>query len=88
MKFIIINIYLYYFIAAYFLNPMFQYESNISNDEEVRTGIKEAIKRLEPDLEKQVQAMNEIRQFVNHNGEFGSVLTKKAVKSSLPGIII
>ena len=59
---------------------MFQYETNTSNDHEVRAGIKEAIKRLEPDLEKQVQAMNEIRQFVNRSGEFGSILTKKAVK--------
>ncbi|CAK9156352.1 unnamed protein product [Ilex paraguariensis] len=45
---------------AYFLNPIFQYSNQFFNHPEVRSGLKEVIKRLEPDLNKQARAMNEV----------------------------
>ncbi|KAL0412117.1 UNVERIFIED_CONTAM: hypothetical protein Slati_3801400 [Sesamum latifolium] len=51
---------------------------------EVRRGVKEVIKRLEPDLIVQANAMNEIRLFVEKLGEFGSPLARQAVSTSLP----
>ena len=46
--------------AGYFLNPVFQYSSNFSNHPEIRAGLKEVIKRLEPDVQKQALAINEV----------------------------
>ncbi|XP_051133269.1 uncharacterized protein LOC127252924 [Andrographis paniculata] len=71
--------------AAYFLNPGLQYSGTCEFDSsEVRKGVKEVIKRLEPDLDIQVKAMNEINIFVNKIGEFGSALAIRAVSTSLP----
>ncbi|KAK4385538.1 hypothetical protein Sango_2677800 [Sesamum angolense] len=50
----------------------------------VRRGVKEVIKRLEPDLIVQSNAINEIRLFVDKLGEFGSPLARQAVSTSLP----
>ena len=47
-------------MSAYFLNPMFQYSKQFSNHPEVKLGLKEVIKRLEPDLDKQAKTMNEV----------------------------
>ena len=37
-----------------------QYSKNFSTHSEVRNGLKEVIKRLEPDLNKQTRAINEV----------------------------
>ena len=47
-------------MSAYFLNPMFQYSKQFSHHPEVRLGLKEDIKILELDLDKQAKAMNDI----------------------------
>ncbi|XP_051130582.1 uncharacterized protein LOC127251067 isoform X2 [Andrographis paniculata] len=52
--------------------------------QQVRKGVKEVIKRLEPDLDIQVKAINEINTFVNKIGEFGSALAIRVVSTSLP----
>ncbi|RVW25997.1 hypothetical protein CK203_116828 [Vitis vinifera] len=70
--------------AAYFLNPMFQYSKHFSNHPEIKVGLKEVIKRLEPDLDRQAKVINEVKLFVDGQGEFGSALTKKAINQSLP----
>ncbi|XP_051143923.1 uncharacterized protein LOC127260255 [Andrographis paniculata] len=71
--------------AAYFLNPGLQYSGTCEFDSsEVRKGVKEVIKRLEPDLDIQVKDMNEINIFVNKIGEFGSALAIRVVSTSLP----
>ncbi|KAL6321849.1 hypothetical protein AAG906_035548 [Vitis piasezkii] len=51
-----------------------------------RIGLKEVIKRLEPDLDRQAKVINEVKLFVDGQGEFGSALTKKAINQSLPGL--
>ncbi|RVX00544.1 hypothetical protein CK203_036911 [Vitis vinifera] len=71
-------------VAAYFLNPMFQYSKQFSNHSKIKVGLKEVIKRLEPDLDRQAKAINEVKLFVDGQGEFGSALTKKAINQSLP----
>ena len=47
-------------MSAYFLNPMFQYSKQFSYHPEVKIGLKEVIKRLKPDLDRQTKAMNEV----------------------------
>ena len=48
---------------AYFLNPALQCSGTCEfNTREVRRGLKEVIKRLEPDLEVQAKAMNEVNK--------------------------
>ncbi|RVW32407.1 hypothetical protein CK203_109279 [Vitis vinifera] len=61
--------------AAAFLQPS-----------KIKVGLKEVIKRLEPDLDRQAKAINEVKLFVDGQGEFGSALTKKAINQSLPGL--
>ena len=47
----------------YFLNLVFQYSGTCEfNTSEVRRGLKEVIKRLEPNLEVQAKAMNEVHK--------------------------
>ena len=47
-------------MSAYFLNPIFQYSKQFSHHPEVKIGLKKVIKRLEPDLDRQEKAMNEV----------------------------
>ena len=47
-------------MVAYFLNPMFQYSKYFSNHLEIKIGLKEVIKRLEPNLDRQAKAINEV----------------------------
>ncbi|RVW83578.1 hypothetical protein CK203_039301 [Vitis vinifera] len=68
--------------AAYFLNPMFQYSKHFSNHPEIKVGLKEVIKILEPDLDRQAKSINEVKLFVDGQGEFGSALIKKSINQS------
>ncbi|KAL0444506.1 UNVERIFIED_CONTAM: hypothetical protein Slati_2173300 [Sesamum latifolium] len=71
--------------AGYFFNPVLQYSNTcVFEMAEVKRGVKEVIKRLEPDLIVQANAMNEIRLFVEKLGEFGSPLARQPVSTSLP----
>ncbi|RVW90681.1 hypothetical protein CK203_038851 [Vitis vinifera] len=56
---------------------MFQYSKHFSNHLEIKVGLKEVIKRLESDLDRQAKTINEVKLFVDDQGEFGSALTKK-----------
>ena len=47
-------------LSAYFLNPMFQYSKQFSHHPEIKIGLKEIIKRLEPHLDRQAKALNEV----------------------------
>ncbi|KAL6348183.1 hypothetical protein AAG906_002808 [Vitis piasezkii] len=78
------NHYLTYGII--FLNPMFQYSKHFANHPEIKVGLKEVIKRLEPNLDRQAKAINEVKLFVGSQGEFGNALTKKAINQSLPSL--
>ncbi|XP_055962310.1 uncharacterized protein LOC130015689 [Mercurialis annua] len=50
--------------AGYFFNPQFQYgKHDISNDKEVFAGTKNVIKRLEPTLDNQVKALNQVSKY-------------------------
>ncbi|RVX03800.1 hypothetical protein CK203_022941 [Vitis vinifera] len=65
---------------------MFQYSKYFSKHPKIKIGLKEVIKRLEPDLDRQSKAINEVKLFVDDQGEFGSALTKKAINQYLPGL--
>ncbi|KAL0333124.1 UNVERIFIED_CONTAM: hypothetical protein Scaly_2213900 [Sesamum calycinum] len=65
-----------------------QYSSSIFNTcvfetIEGRQRVKEVIKRLEPHLIVQDNAINEIRTFIDKLGEFGTPLARQAVSTSL-----
>ena len=47
-------------MTAYFLNPKFQYSKHFSNHPEIKIGLKEVIKRLELDLDRQAKTINEV----------------------------
>ena len=47
-------------MTTYFLNPMFQYSKHFFNHPKIKIGLKEVIKRLEPDLDRQEKAINEV----------------------------
>ncbi|RVW37559.1 hypothetical protein CK203_073924 [Vitis vinifera] len=48
--------------------------------------LKEVIKILEPNLDRQAKAINKVKLFDDGQGEFGSALTKKTINQSLPGL--
>ena len=47
-------------MSTYFLNSMFQYSKHFSNHSEIKIELKEVIKILEPDLDRQAKAINEV----------------------------
>nr|CAN59935.1 hypothetical protein VITISV_001877 [Vitis vinifera] len=53
---------------------------------EIKVGLKEVIKRLKPNLDRQAKAINEVKLFVDGQGKFGSALTEKAINQSLLGL--
>ncbi|RVW91561.1 hypothetical protein CK203_046150 [Vitis vinifera] len=61
-----------------------RWEGQLHRHLHAAVGLKEIIKRLEPDLDRQAKAINEVKLFVDGEGEFGSALTKKAINQSLP----
>ncbi|RVW66251.1 hypothetical protein CK203_066386 [Vitis vinifera] len=61
-----------------------RWEGQLHRHLHAAVGLKEVIKRLEPDLDRQAKAINEVKLFVDGQGEFGSALTKKAINQSLP----
>ncbi|XP_028114415.1 uncharacterized protein LOC114312383 [Camellia sinensis] len=68
--------------AGYFLNPIFQYGEHLSNHREVMSGVRNVISRLLPDLNEQIQAINQISLFCNKEDSFGAVLAQRAVKAT------
>ena len=47
-------------MSAYFLNPIFQYSKQFFHHSEIKIGLKEVIKILEPDLDRQAKTLNEV----------------------------
>ena len=54
------NNFFFLLMSAFFLNPMFQYSKQFSHHSEIKIGLKEVIKRLELDLDKQAKSLNEV----------------------------
>ncbi|KAF7146230.1 hypothetical protein RHSIM_Rhsim04G0084200 [Rhododendron simsii] len=55
--------------AGYFLNPIYKYGGNLSNHREVMNGVRKVIMRLLPDLNEQVEAINQIRHATRRSDE-------------------
>ncbi|CAO2841422.1 unnamed protein product [Amaranthus hypochondriacus] len=50
--------------AGYFLNPQYLYQDDrISKDDEVISGVKSVIQRLEPNMEAAIKALNQVTNF-------------------------
>ena len=47
-------------MVAYFLNPMFHYSKYFSNHTKIKIRLKEVIKILELDVDRQAKAINEV----------------------------
>ena len=47
-------------MITYFLNPMFQYSKYFSNHSKIKIGLKEVIKRLESNLDRQTKDINKV----------------------------
>ncbi|XP_058209973.1 uncharacterized protein LOC131323277 isoform X1 [Rhododendron vialii] len=71
--------------AGYFLNPIYQYGGNLSNHREVMDGVRKVIMRLLPDLNEQVEAINQISVFRNKEDSFGTTVAQVAVQATNPG---
>ncbi|XP_028120013.1 uncharacterized protein LOC114317473 [Camellia sinensis] len=72
--------------AGYFLNPQFQYGVTSSNEmiREVMDGLKKVITRLEPNMDAQVKATNQLLLFRDKQETFGTPLAQRAWKQSNP----
>ncbi|XP_028051855.1 uncharacterized protein LOC114256405 isoform X1 [Camellia sinensis] len=81
----IIN-FLVYCNRGYFLNPQFQYGVTSSNEmiREVMDGLKKVITRLEPNMDAQVKATNQLLLFRDKQETFGTLLAQRAWKQSNP----
>ena len=73
--------------AAYFLNPRFQYSSNISNHPEIRIGFSNCMMKLIPNREDQHKAMVQEQNFKKRIGLFGFGHARDAVNILAPGIL-
>ena len=47
-------------MTTYFLNPMFQYSKSFSHHPKIKIELKEVIKRLELDFDRQTKSLNEV----------------------------
>ncbi|XP_028060037.1 uncharacterized protein LOC114263653 [Camellia sinensis] len=72
--------------AGYFLNPQFQYGVTSSNEmiREVMDGLKKVITRLEPNMDAQVKATNQLLLFRDKQETLGTPLAQRAWKQSNP----
>ena len=57
--------------VVYYLNPQFQYSHQLGNRTDLLTSVKDIIKKLEPNVNVQVQALNEIKYFWDELLSFG-----------------
>ncbi|KAL7200287.1 hypothetical protein ACSBR1_032251 [Camellia fascicularis] len=74
------------YAAGYFLNPQFQYGVTSSKEmiREVMDGLKKLITRLEPNMDAQVKATNQLLLFRDKHETFGTLLAQRAWKQSNP----
>lgn len=40
-------------------------DDNITNDDEIKRGVRKVIERLEPDIESQIKALNQVSDIIN-----------------------
>ncbi|KAI8555769.1 hypothetical protein RHMOL_Rhmol05G0200200 [Rhododendron molle] len=70
--------------ASYFLNSIYQYGGNLSNHRKVMDGVRKVIMRLLPDLNEQVEAINQISVFRNKEYSFGTIVAQATVQAINP----
>ncbi|KAL2934312.1 50S ribosomal protein L19 [Bienertia sinuspersici] len=66
--------------AGCFLNPQYMYGSHdIGNDQELLKGVKNAISRLERDIEREVRALQQIHLYKDKMDSFATASAQKAI---------
>ncbi|XVE53931.1 hypothetical protein DITRI_Ditri03aG0041900 [Diplodiscus trichospermus] len=71
--------------TGHYLNPQFQYRPrDIGSDREVMLGLKNVIQQLEPNLDNQAKALNQMLTFRDKMESFGSPLAQRAIKFTNP----
>ncbi|KAK0608606.1 hypothetical protein LWI29_033278 [Acer saccharum] len=71
-------------VAAYYLNPQFQYSDGLSTHIEVKKGLMVCMKKLIPDEEARVRANLELNLFKNKDGFFGYGRAKNLIDNLSP----
>ena len=69
--------------AAYSLDPEFRSELNEA-PHEVIEDLQLILAQIYPNLEDQIEALNQFEQYELYNGVFGTLLTTKAAKQTFP----
>ena len=62
---------IFFVIVAYYLNLQFQYDHELGNCTDLLSSMRLVIKKLEPNVDIQIRAMNEIKYFRNQIFGFG-----------------
>ncbi|KAL5997080.1 hypothetical protein ACLOJK_008008 [Asimina triloba] len=62
-----------------------KYANTYEEADEIRVGLKNVIKRLEPDIDRQINAINEIQIYELGMGSFGEPIAKAAIRKSEAG---
>ena len=72
---------------GYYFDPEYMYREHQQgpNDAEIRAKVQRAIIRLEPNIETQITAMNQLFLYRQGQDTFGTPLAQKAVKNTMPG---
>ncbi|KAK8545208.1 hypothetical protein V6N12_026048 [Hibiscus sabdariffa] len=73
--------------AGYYLNPQFLYGANSSNEvlSETMAGVRNVIQRIEPSLNDQILAMNQLLLYRDKVDSFGTPLAQAAILKTNPG---
>ncbi|KAL2921061.1 Collagen type IV alpha-3-binding protein [Bienertia sinuspersici] len=73
--------------AGCFLNPQYMYGSHdIGNDQELLKGVKNAISRLERDIEREVRALQQIHLYKDKMDSFASASAQKVITLMNPAM--
>ncbi|KAK9003425.1 hypothetical protein V6N11_060989 [Hibiscus sabdariffa] len=73
--------------AGYYLNPQFLYGANSSNEvlSETMAGVRNVIQRIEPSMNDQILAMNQLLLYRDKVDSFGTPLAQAAILKTNPG---
>jgi len=72
---------------GYYFNPEYMYRGHeqVPNEADIRAGVQRVIIRLEPNIETQITAMNQLFLYRQGQDTFGTPLAQRAAKNTMPG---
>jgi hypothetical protein len=75
---------IFFIFAAYFLNPKYQYANALAYRVDLLSSLKEVLRKLEPDIDTQVQAFSEVKYFTEQKLGFGEPDCIRAIELQNP----